>query len=351
MGVENCATIEKCIWRHEENSEMNVEKSWDKLFGFLREIQAKNKPYDEVNQRLQELPEYVQQLVWYDDVMPEGSGGFVHYTTWENMLKIFNVQEGEIQKEKKSMLRMYNYEYANDPEEGKIKPPEWEKLERKAKVLLHKYDSEGSEERTRGGSIYGCSFSTNGKGVEDDLMFWRLYGNNGEGCSLKLGSKLSGMYKVRYRDQGGKRKRKEMAEDREVASRMNSLLEIGEKTIEAVPDLHKVEMGRSIARVLGQVLDGYSHLVKNKAHQHEQEWRMIRAMPGREDVKYDVSRDRIVRRYIERGQMKDLFISSSEITLGPRVPNVGAARDYIEAIAKEHGMKYTKVRVSSRKYR
>lgn len=322
---------------------MDVDESWDRLFDFLRKVQTRSEPYKAVDQR---LPAYVRELVWYDDVMQEGSGGLVHYTSWENMLKIFNVQEGE-----NPVLRMYNYEYANDPEEGKIKPPEWKKLERKAKSLLHKYDPEGSEERTRGGSTYGCSFSTNGRGVEDDLMFWRLYGNDGEGCSLKLGLMPGGMYRVRYRDQVGKRKRKEITEDREVVNRMNILLKIGEDTIETVPDLHKVEMGRSIARVLGQVLDGYSHLVKNKAHQHEQEWRMISAMPDREEVKYDVSRDRIVRRYIEKGDMKDLFSSSSEITLGPRVPNIGAARDYVEALARKHGMKYTKVRVSSKKYR
>ena len=327
---------------------MGVENSWNRLFDFLREVKTKDRPHEEVDQK---LPEYVQQLVWYDDVMPEESGGFVHYTSWENILKIFNANKGKNQENEKPILRMYNYEYANDPEEGKIKPREWKKVERKAKDLLHKYDPEGSEERTRGGSTYGCSFSTNGKGVGDDLMFWRLYGNDGEGCSLKLGSMLDGMYRVRYRDQDGKGKRKEIAEDREVASRMNSLLEIGEETIEAVPDLHKVGMGRSIARVLGQVLDGYSHLVKNRAHQHEQEWRMIKAMPDGDDVKYDIDRNRTVRRYIEGGEMRDLFSSSSEITLGPRVPNIGAARDYIEVLARDCGMKYTKIKVSSKKYR
>ena len=331
---------------------MNVKESWDKLFDFLREVQTEGEE-DKLREYVDQLPGYVQRLVWYDDAIREGSGGFVHYTSWENMLKIFNVKEGENRENKKPMLRMYNCEYANDPEEGKIKPREWKKVEQKAKNLLYKYDPKGSEERTRGGSTYGCSFSTNGKGVGDDLMFWRLYGNNGEGCSLKLGSMHIGMHRVRYRDQDGKgrRKKSEIAEDREVANRINSLLEIGEETIEAVPDLHKAEIRQNIARAMGQVLDGYAHLVKNRAHQHEQEWRMIRVMPDRDDVKYDIDRNRIVRRYIERGEMKDLFSSSSEITIGPRVPNIGAARDYVEALAIECGMKYTKIKVSSKKYR
>ena len=248
------------------------------------------------------------------------------------------------------ILRMYNYESANDPEEGSIKPPEWTRLEKKAKNLLHEYDPEGSEERGRGGSTYGCSCSTNGPGVEDDLMFWRLYGNNGEGCSLKLGSVPRGMYRVRYRDQG-RRLTREVAEDREVAGRMERLLAIRRETIGRMPESGRLLTGRSIARVLGQVLDGYSHLVKNRAYEHEREWRMISVMPDRDKVRYDVGSDRVVRRYVDGGEMAKLFSSSSVITIGPGVPNSGAARDYIEAMARKGGMKYTRISVSSKRYR
>lgn len=321
---------------------MEVNASWDQLFSFLREFEVGEGSYNVVEER---LPSFVRQLIWYDDKLATSSGGLVHYTSWERMLRLFDVKKG-----KSPMLRMYNYESANDPEEGSIKPPEWRALEKKAKSLLDKYDPEGSEERNRGGSTYGCSFSTNGLGVEDDLMFWRLYGNDGEGCSLKLGSVPMGMYRVRYRSQKGKRTRPEMREDRAVADRMNRLLEIGTETIDRMPVSSRKPMGKSIARLLGQVLDGYSHLVKNRAYEHEQEWRMIRVMPEREDVKYDVGTDRVVRRYVEGGKMANLFTSFSTITIGPRVPNSGAAREYIEAKARKSGMKYTRVGVSSKRY-
>lgn len=323
---------------------MGVDESWGQLFSFLLDFEVKRESHTVVEER---LPSYVRQLVWYDDNLTGGSGGLVHYTSWENMLKILGTEE-----EACPMFRMYNYETANDPEEGSIKPREWKQLEKKAAKLLDEYDPEGSEERNRGGSTYGCSFSTNGEGVEDDLMFWRLYGNDGEGCSLKLGAVPAGMYRVRYRDgQGGVRSRKESGEDKEVAGWVERLLTIGKETIGRMPESSRVQVGRSIARVLGQVLDGYCHLVKNRAYQHEQEWRMISVMPDRDKVKYDVGTDRIVRRYVEGGKMADLFSSSSMITLGPRVANSGAAREYVETLTRKRGMKYTRVRVSAKRYR
>ena len=319
---------------------MDFEESWKALFDTLQEIAADG-VYRAADDR---LAAPARNLVLYDDPRPSLSGGLAHYTSWENILKMLDVKEHP-------MLRMYNYESASDPEEGRVKPPEWAKLEKKAKALLDRYDPEGSEERTRGGSTYGCSFSTNGKDVQDDLMLWRLYGNDGEGCSLKLGMVLDGMYRVRYRDQGRKRSRKEVDEDRGVANRLDRLLTIGTETIERAPISEKGEAGRSIARVLIRVLDGYFHLVKNKAYQHEQEWRMIGVMPDSDDVRYDVGSDRVVRRYIEKGTMKELFSSGSGITIGPRVANAGAARAYIEMLARGHGMKYTRVSVSTKNYR
>ena len=317
--------------------------SWDELFSFLREVDAGTDAHRIVEER---LPYYVRHLVLYDDKLTDTSGGLVHYTSWERMLSILDVPAGQ-----EPMLRMYNYESANDPEEGSIKPPEWKALEREAKHLLDEYDPEGSQERDRGGSTYGCSFSTNGVDVEDDLMFWRLYGNDGEGCSLKLGSLPLGMYRVRYRNQKERRKKREVAEDRAVAKRMGQLLTIGKETIDRMPESVRMQMSKSVARVLGQVLDGYSHLVKNRAYEHEQEWRMIRVMPDRDDVKYDVGADRIVRRYVNAGKMADLFSSSSSITIGPRVAHGGAAREYIETMCRRKGIKYTQIRVSSRRYR
>lgn len=158
---------------------MNVDESWKRLFGLLEQIQRENL-YKIARDRLAGC---VRDLVLYDDKLDEDSGGLAHYTSWENVIKMLDVRRGE-----SPVLRMYNYESVSDPEEGTIKPIEWLKLEEDVEVLSEKYGvARNGKEKRRGGSTYGCSFSTGGDGVEDHLMFWRLYGNNGKGASLKLG--------------------------------------------------------------------------------------------------------------------------------------------------------------------
>ena len=292
------------------------------------------------------LSSSVRDMVLYDDKMAMTRKiELAHYTPWENLLEMFEVQNEEF-----PVLKMYNCETANDPEEGKIVPSEWRDLNTEIDNLLKRHDPQGDEREVC--STYACSFSTKHKGVEDDLTFWRLYGNNGSGASLKLGAVVEKMYKIRYRDENGdQRSSDEAGEDEQVAEQMRKLIDHGVNIIDRKPRDHRDELGKSIAKALRQLLDGYLYLVKSRAYKTEQEWRMIRVRPRKDEVKYDVV-DGVVRRYVEHEKLlKDLFKSASEITLGPKVPNGHAARGYIESLARKHGMMYTKVKVSSQKYR
>ena len=324
---------------------MSVKESWNNLYKLLSDIRTKNL-YKVARER---LPGCVRDLVLYDDELETTSGGLVHYTSWRNLLKILDVHGGQV-----PVLRMYNYESANDPEEGKIELPEWSGLKKEVENLIKEYSDQVQE-----GSAYGCSFSTNGPGVEDHLMFWRLYGNNGEGASLKLGvvsgmDTPKGMYRVRYRKNDGTgRKQEEIDDDTEVAGRMRMFVNLGRETIEAAPNQHKRDVANSVARALQQTLESYTHLVKSSAYEHEREWRMIKATPPNSDnVKYSMNDDGVVRRFVEGGTIKGVFGSASVITLGPRVPNeYGAAKGYIKALIKKHEMEHIRVEVSEQRYR
>lgn len=327
---------------------MEANRSWENLFGYLKRLQAGDEHYRVVGERLLAL---VQRLALYDDRPEQHSGGLVHYTSWEKMLNILEVEEGQ-----DPLFRMYNYEMANDPEEGNIKPLEWIQVEQRARDLCREFgddsnsdDSVGVRDKDRKRSTYGCSFSTNGKGVEDDLMFWRLYGGDGNGCSLKLGTWPTHIYKVRY--MGKDDTNNEMLDESEVTGRLDHLLEYMKQTISKAPKECRVGVCKSMKRALDQVLEGYFHLVKSDAYQHEQEWRMISVNPDEKFVKYSVGEDRIVRRYIEGEKMKNLLITGSQITLGPRVSNIEVARRYVQQKVREHGMNATIVRISSRNYR
>lgn len=322
------------------------ERSWSDLFDAVRAIQSK----DMYKAAEDYLARFARKLVLYKDKLDDNNGGLVHYTSWENLLKMLNVESGEV-----PVLRMYNYESANDPEEGKITPPEWIELEDEVDEFAKKYSSDGDGyRRTQGGNTYGCSFSSGEVGVEDHLMFWRLYGNNGEGASLKLGvspgmDPPEGMYKVRY--QG---KQRDPGEDMLVAKKIRDLLGLGEEVVGSAPAADKMDVGQSVFRTVRQVLDGYLHLTKSVAYEHEREWRMIKVMrPGSDGVEYNVGSDRVVRRYVVKGKIKDLFVSTSAITLGPRVPDdYGAAKGYIERLVRKHEMhRAIAVKKSTKSYR
>lgn len=320
---------------------MSIEqKSWDMVSNVFRAVKN-NELYRAADERFSGA---VRGMVMYRHEAATGMG-LAHYTSWENLLRMLRTQDGKC-----PVLRMYNYEMVNDPEEGKVMPPEWRDLNMEVNDLLEKYDP-GSDEG-RSGNTYACSFSTKEQGVEDDLTFWRLYGDNGNGASLKLGTVQERMYRIRYRDEDrDRRDDEEVAEDRQVAGQLKKLIGLGASIVSETPEGYKTEMGKSVAKALRQVFDGYLYLVKSRAYEQEKEWRMIEVRPDRVNVKYDVSSDGLVRRYVEGGKLRDLFRSASVIMLGPRVQNSRAARDYIEFLARTHRMKYTSVRVSMQKYR
>ena len=319
------------------------------MFGTLREIREIRLEGKLARIAVERLAVPVRDLVLYDDEPPTGGGGLAHYTSWENLLRMLGGGEAEGHP----VLRMYNYESANDPEEGLNMPREWGSVKRATDPLRNQYRQQQAGSGARAGSTYGCSFSTNERGVEDDLMLWRLYGDDGRGASLKLGVAPQGsqrIYRVRYR--GGRRKAGEGAEDRAVAECLRRLLGIGREVIEGAATKDKEAVGWVIADMLQRVLDGYRHLVKGRAYEHEQEWRMIRVAPSQGDVSYDV-RGGVVRRYIIGGKVKDLFLSASKITLGPRVRNdCGVAKEYVKHLLKRHGMNNRiEVAVSKKPYR
>lgn len=316
---------------------------WDDLFEKLRAAVERGFANPHYLLTTRGLFDEIPKLVLYDD-SPAGVS-LVHYTTWKNALNMFKVES--------PVLRMYNYEQSNDPDEGQIIPPEWKQVIDEAN-WLDKYLGDGNPWKRDikfGGSTYGCSFSSGSSGVEDDLTYWRLYGNDGQGCSLKISS-LHGLsiYKVRYRDKESATEQEE--EDRQVAERLRDLLKLGNEVVERAPENHKFPIGKTIAEGLQKIIYGYCHLVKHKAYAGEEEWRIIKVMPRADEIRYDVSSENLVKRYVEGPALRDLFLSASAITIGPTVPNRGAARAYVEHLVnKVHKMRNVDVNNSDKTYR
>ena len=326
---------------------IGVQGTWAYLLSELCKVSRRGPERSVYYRRLPDLLERNSKLVLYDDSLEQGVN-LVHYTTWENALKMFDENQ-EI-----PVLRMYNYEQANDPEEGKIKPPEWKSIEMSARSdwiddILGKSRYNWAEES----SAYGCSFSSGPTEVEDDLTYWRLYGNNGQGCSLKISERSKQIYKVRYRDRNfDKRKEEDRKEDANVAKCLKAIFDVGKETIGRMPEEYKYSSGRIVAEGLLRIIYGYYHLIKHITYADENEWRMIRVMPPPNTVRFDTTSVNVIKRYVEGPALGELLTSASAITIGPTVSNRGAARAYLEHLAKEkHGIRNVDVKNSSQTYR
>ena len=325
----------------------DAETSWDDLINTLRHVKD-SRYIDPIHRGLLDR---IQNSVLYDDSL--GSEiSLVHYTTWKNALDMFNPNGDH------PVLRMYNYEQSSDPDEGQIKPPEWKELEEKErKSWLNEFltDDDRWRDEMNFGTTYGCSFSSGpSEGVEDDLTYWRLYGNDGQGCSLKI-SRTHGMgvYKVRYRDRNfNSRNACDKKEDEQVAGRLRELFLVGKETVDKAHKNDRERLGRTVAEGLLRIIYAYYHLVKHIAYAGEKEWRMIAVMPESKEIQYDIASENLPKRYVKGPALSELLSTNSAITVGPTVLNRGAARAYLEYLAKErHEISYVIVKNSRQTYR
>ncbi len=340
----------------------NSTESWADFTGKLRKVGKHTSQNSNYKTALDELSESARRLTLYNDER-DSNVGLVHYTTWENILNIFKQSESDKNKSSvlRPVLRMYNYEQSNDPDEGQIIPPEWKEVERNAgwiKEYLSKDEHWKEELKYEGGRTiygrgvaYGCSFSSGPDGVEDNLIYWRLYGNDGEGCSLKISPSYTNkiMYKVRYRDINN-RKKDEMDEDKKIAERLQELFTIGKEVVDGIHETNKNTVGKNISKVLFQIICEYYYLVKHIAYAGEKEYRMVRAMPEVGEIKYELLKN-LVKRHVEGPALETLLGSASTITIGPTVPNRHAARAYLESLVRGHNIRYVHVKNSTKSYR
>ena len=328
----------------------DVRKSWENLKEELRRISERGSKNNSHFMAIRGLFDRIPNLVLYDDSRGEGIS-LVHYTAWNSALDMFDAEQNP------PVLRMYNYEQSNDPDEGQIRPPEWEEIEKSANWLdefLKADDSRWTEDMKFGGSTYGCSFSSGPSGVEDDLTYWRLYGNDGQGCSLKISVPYAeNIYKVRYRSKDfNDRTPFDKEEDEQVADRLRELFQVGKETVDRAPEIYRGIVGETVAEGLLRVLYGYYHLIKHMAYAGEDEWRMIAVLPRQDRVRYDTTSENLVKRYIEGPPLSQLLSSASALTVGPTVLNGGAARAYLEHLVREkHRIPYVAVQTSDKTYR
>ena len=329
-----------------------MDSTWKSLLNHLADLSQEDPESEKFQKLIAELPKQVDNLVLYSDSLTRKQS-LVHYTSWGRGLAIL--------RQKDPVMRMYHYELANDPEEGKILPKSWKAVYKEAgdwisswqkthRSLFSEGTSENADNPIESGDAYGCSFSSNGDGVEDKLTFWRFYGNDGDGCSFKVSesifSEYQTIYQVRYRDSNEEAAEKkessenedspedeaslEEKEDQNVETKMRELLCKCREVAEVARIANKQDACKIVMEAVCKVLVGYRHLIKNVRYADEQEWRMIKVMPAAKIVKFDLDRDHLVKRYVRGLPWRKMLSSGSVVTIGPRVRNRSAAMAYVK---------------------
>lgn len=309
-----------------EISTPTMESTWVALLEQVSAVGRFLNDREKLGEQLESLDKATRDLVFYDDRLVINEH-LVHYTSWKQALAI-------LKDPKAPTLRCYSLERTNDPQEGRLWRRVWDEMTDDAERmdnLLPSYDQTLLRSGRSTGTTFGCCFSAGESGVEDNLTFWRLYGSDGKGCSFKISSRPHSVYRVRYLDERGNNRDKDDEElDKQVGSRLNDLLTKGSKLVDQFLKAHQTKVASWIAARIRMVLGGYNHLAKSSYFEDEKEWRMIVVAPPKDSIRYDVDETGIVRRYVAGLSLEDALVTGSSITVGPQVPNGGAARAYVE---------------------
>lgn len=296
------------------------------------------------------------------------SGEVIHYTSIAALISMIeNViknnekkngkeeKDGEREDERFSSLRLYDSLHLNDPDEGK-----YLFRSRNFRNLLQKYD--WLKEREKGiGHAYIASFiiPTEDKDMSNNLVFWRMYGKGGEGCSLSLKVSHSQLQellsrkvllrKVLYGE--GEKLKKTVGILEPVFESLGPLVSTPTSDQELCKDIKE-----KLSNTVWKFLEKFRYLYKSEAYDYENECRFILAEPDKNKIcfKYQERNNAHahIRHYYEDEalQIKDLLISGSEITLGPCVPYSDNVRYCIETLLKRAELG-AKVKISKIPYR
>ena len=284
----------------------------------------------------------------------------VHYTSLDTVISMLKaVRDGE------GYLRMYSASGFNDPNEGKL----FTSVAKENSQSLAPYLPE--DEDADRNPAFAASFirveQSNGEQSQavdpaNDLLFWRIYGREGAGCSLQL-SLVAVSEELREVTYG------------EIAT-ANSIESI-DKALDAVSDVANRVVGVAtddgllqettpdfdniISNQVQVELKKIRYLYKDLTYRFEKEYRLVETPESAAEKgirpEFDYSGTQgtaVVKKYIDHPSLKltaDILRSGTKITLGPQVPNPVHTKEYIKRLLEEARFYGPEVRISKILYR
>lgn len=188
--------------------------------------------------------------------------------------------------------------------------------------------------------------------MSDNLVFWRTYGREGEGCSLKLQIPRDRLRKVLYGDCEVNSTWKDLGPVLDdLYPALYPLVNINEQVL-------KETIQKTLAEATWKSLARLRYLYKSKAYEYEGECRFV--IP-----ELDVDKDKIcfeyqeqnnsprIRHYFEDDALKveNILTTGSLITLGPCVPHPYNMSYYIKSLLTKAELPGPAIKTSEIPYR
>ena len=284
----------------------------------------------------------------------------VHYTSLATVIAMLKaVRYGE------GYLRMYSASGFNDPNEGKLfTSVAKEKSQSLAPCLPEDDDPDRNPAFIASFIRVEQSDGEQSQTVNpgNDLLFWRIYGREGTGCSLQL-SLLTVSEELREVTYG------EIATANSIASvdkALNAVSDVANRVIDIATDDDLLRentpaSGKIISNQLQAELKKVRYLYKDLTYGFEKECRFVETPESvtekgiRPEFDYSGTQGTaVVKKYIDHPSLKlnaDILRSGAKITLGPLVPNPVHTKEYIERLLEEAGLYGPQVRISEIPYR
>ena len=194
----------------------------------------------------------------------------IHYTSISTLVSMLqHVAENKKPDEnennfpnnrKNNILRAYDSVHFNDPNEGKFFTHNFPE---KYKELL-----ENEQHHAYISSFIRSSSQDKNRDIADDLVFWRTYGKDGEGCSLSLMVDSSCLQKVVY---GQDQMIKNMEDFVPILCSLSKL----KSSIKKIHPAAQKQLQTKLVEITWGSLEKIRYLYKSDAYEYENECRFI----------------------------------------------------------------------------
>ena len=284
----------------------------------------------------------------------------VHYTSLDAVISMLRAAPNG-----NGYLRMYSASGFNDPNEGKLfssvaraknqslshclledSDANWNPAFAASFILVEPFDSEQSQTVD----------------PANDLLFWRIYGREGTGCSLQipLDALSDELREVTYG---------EVATANSIESidqALDTVSQASKKVVSIATRNDLVQQNilgaeKTVREQLQAELGKVRYLYKDLTYHFEKECRLVETPESaaekgvRTDFDYSGTQGvAVVKKYIDHPSLKltaDILRSGTRITLGPQVTNPVHAKEYIERLLRDAGFYGPEVLISEIPYR